>query len=377
MNVLVAPDSFKECLSAKEVAQHISNGILNVYPDAKIHQIPISDGGEGLLDALLYGVGGMLNAVMVKDPLLRNIQANFGILKDGTAVIEMAKASGLELLSHAEKNPMITSTYGTGQLIKSALDKGCKNILVGIGGSATNDAGTGMLRALGCEFLDVNDDELKDGGAYLEHLAKIDLKNIDKRLKDCKITVACDVDNPLTGPNGASYTYAAQKGATPAQIIQLDNNLKHFAHILKLQLNIDVEHLSGAGAAGGIGASLSGFLNAKLVSGIDLILETLKIEKHIKNADIIFTGEGKIDNQTLHGKTIVGIAKIAKKHKVPVIALAGKVDKGYESLIDIGITAVHEISDSKLNIKEAIKRASENLEQKTIESLNTLNKIAK
>lgn len=363
MNVLVAPDSFKECLSARQVAQHISKGILDVYPAAKVHQVSISDGGEGLLDALLQGIGGVLQAAMVKNPLLRNIQANFGILENGTAVIEMAKASGLELLTDTEKNPMVTSTFGTGQLIKAALDKGCKNILIGIGGSATNDAGTGMLRALGCRFLDTNGNELKDGGGYLGDLVKIDLKNLDKRLKKCKITVACDVDNPLTGPNGASFVYSAQKGATPEEMILLDNNLKHFAYIVKKQLGVDIEQLSGAGAAGGIGAGLSAFLNAKLTKGIDLILETLQIEEHIKNVDLIFTGEGKVDSQTLHGKTISGIAKIAKKHNVPVIVLAGKVIDTIDDLYNIGVSVIHQISDTKSSKEEAIKNAGENLER--------------
>lgn len=377
MNILVAPDSFKECLSAKQVAKHITTGILDVFPNAKIHEIPISDGGEGLLDALMQGIGGVLNPVMVKDPLQRDIQANFGILKDGTAVIEMAKASGLELLSDVEKNPMITSTYGTGQLIKAALDKGCKNILVGIGGSATNDAGTGMLRALGCKFLDANGNELKDGGGYLDSLSKIDLKNLDKRLQKCKITVACDVDNPLTGPNGASYIYASQKGATAEQITQLDNNLKHFAYIVRKQLNIDIKQLSGGGAAGGIGAGLSSFLSAELKSGIDLILETLKIEEHIKKADIIFTGEGKVDKQTLRGKTITGIAKIAKKHNVPVVILAGKVVDGIDALNDLNVTIVHQISDGELSIENSIKNAGGNLESSAAHCLQEFKNLVK
>lgn len=363
MDILVAPDSFKECLSAQQVAQHISKGITTVHPMAKINQIPISDGGEGLLDALIQGVGGIFQAVMVKDPLLRNIQASYGILKNGTAVIEMAKASGLELLRETEKNPMITSTFGTGQLIKAALDKGCKNILIGIGGSATNDAGTGMLRALGCRFLDANGNELKDGGGYLGDLAKIDTKNLDKRIKKCKVTVACDVDNPLTGPNGASFVYAAQKGATPEETILLDNNLKHFSYIVKKQLDVDIEQLSGAGSAGGIGAGLSAFLNAKLMKGIDLILETLQIEEHIKNVDLVITGEGKVDSQTLHGKTISGIAKIAKKHSIPVIVLAGKVIDTIDDLYNIGVTVIHQISDVKSSQEDAIKNAGENLER--------------
>jgi len=375
MNVLVAPDSFKECLSAKEVAKHISKGILSVSPDAEVCQIPISDGGEGLLDALMQGIGGVLNPAMVKDPLLRNIQANFGILKDGTAVIEMAKASGLELLSDVEKNPMITSTFGTGELIKSALNKGCKEILIGIGGSATNDAGAGMLRALGCKFLDANGNELKDGGGYLGDLEKIDHKNLDKRLKRCKIKVACDVDNPLTGVNGASYIYGAQKGATPEQINQLDNNLKNFAQIVKQQLNVDVEKLSGGGAAGGIGAGLSVFLNAELISGIDLILDALKIEEHIKKADVVFTGEGKVDLQTLNGKTISGIAKIAKKYNVPVIVLAGNVSEDINALNDLDVSIIHQITDSGTNLDEAIKNAGENLERDAAYCLQNFKKI--
>ena len=373
MNIVIAPDSFKECLSASEVAKHISKGILKILPDATLTAIPISDGGEGLLESLVVPLQGTFHSVIVSDPLQRPINANYGILSDGTtAVIEMAKASGLELLQENEKNPLITSTYGTGELIKDALDKGCSKFIIGIGGSATNDAGTGMLQALGAKFLNLKGQQLTQGGGSLNQLSTIDLSEFDKRLESCEVIVACDVSNFLTGPNGASHVYGAQKGGSLEDLEFLDNNLKKLSTVISTMLHKDIDTIPGAGAAGGMGAGLLAFLNAKLVNGIALILETLQIEQYIKEADLVITGEGKIDKQTLHGKTIIGVAQLSKKHNVPVIVLTGKIGKGIEPIYKQGVTAIHSILNEPMDLPAALKNAAVLIESCTENVMRTM-----
>ena len=358
MNIVIAPDSFKECLSAKEVASNIALGIKKVLPGSLIHEIPISDGGEGVLETLLNGVGGRRLSVAVFDPLMRQIITEYGILNDNkTAVIEMAMASGLELLKEEEKNPLRTTTFGMGQLIKDALDQGCKKIIIGIGGSATNDGGAGMVRALGAKFVNDKGEEIKEGGGNLNELHTIDLSEFDKRIENCEVIVACDVSNPLTGVNGASFVYGCQKGGSQQGLEFLDRNLSHYANVLKSAVGIDVSNIPGAGAAGGTGAGLMAFLNGELVNGIELILQTIKIEEIIKQADLVFTGEGKIDEQTLHGKTISGVASMAKKHGVPVIVLTGKIGEGIEGIYSVGVSAVYSIVNKPMELKEAIDHA--------------------
>ena len=358
MKIVIAPDSFKECLSAQEVAANIAVGIRKVAPNAEIFEIPISDGGEGVLEALLNGVGGQRIAISVLDPLMRPIKAEYGILNDSkTAVIEMAKASGLELLKEHEKNPLLTSTFGTGQLIRDALDRGCTKIVIGIGGSATNDGGVGMVRALGGKFLNDKGMEIKEGGGNLRELYTMDLSNFDTRIQNCEVVVACDVSNPLTGAHGASMVYGGQKGGSRKDLELLDTNLGHYANKIKDTLDMDISKTPGAGAAGGTGAGLLAFLNGKLVNGIELILQTLKVEETIKRADLVFTGEGKIDEQTLHGKTISGIALMAQKHEVPVIVVTGKIGEGIEGLYDIGVSAVYSIVNRPMALKEAMDQA--------------------
>jgi len=360
MNIVIAPDSFKECLSAKEVAANIAIGIRKVSPTAKIQEIPISDGGEGVLEAILNGVGGKRLSVLVMDPLMRPIKAEYGILSDNTtAVIEMAKASGLELLKEYEKNPLRTTTFGTGQIIKDALDQGCIKIIIGIGGSATNDGGAGMVRALGAKFLNEDGEEIKEGGGNLNELYTIDLSNFDKRIQNCEVVVACDVSNPLTGVNGASMVYGGQKGGSHQGLELLDNNLGHYARIIKATLQLDISDIPGAGAAGGTGAGLMAFLKGHLVNGIGLVLETLKIEEYIKQADVVITGEGKIDEQTLHGKTVSGIAAMAKEYGVPVIVVTGKIGDKIDGLYNIGVSSVYSIVNRPMELKEAIDRAPE------------------
>ncbi len=358
MNIVIAPDSFKECLSASEVSKCITKGILNIHPEAKVKALPISDGGEGLLENLVIPYEGKITSINVKDPLNRDINAEYGILKDGnTAVIELAKASGLELLKDGEKDPLATSTFGTGQLIKDALDKGCRKLIIGLGGSATNDGGAGIAKALGVKFLDASDNELELGGGHLKSLSRIDTSNLDKRIKDCEVIVACDVTNPLTGTNGASFIYGAQKGGSSDVLRVLDDNLRRYAGIIKLTSNKDIDNVPGAGAAGGTGAGLLAFLNAKLVSGIELILKMLHIEAHIKNADMVITGEGKIDKQTLNGKTILGISKLAKKHHVPVIVITGKIGVDIADIYAQGVTAIYSIVNEPMALSTSLKNA--------------------
>ena len=374
MNILVAPDSFKDSLSASEVSRIIYEAISAVIPSASIRQIPISDGGEGLLEALLTPLQGTLVSVSVKDPLHRTIEASYGLVDQGkTAIIEMATASGLELLSIEERNPLITSTYGTGELIKNALDKGCTKIIIGLGGSATNDGGIGMIKALGGLFLDQYNQEIADGGGALSTLHSIDLSGLDKRLQQVAIVCACDVDNPLTGPSGASYVYAKQKGASDNMLAVLDSNLSNYATVIKATLNKDLEHISGTGAAGGTAMGLLAFLDATLTPGIALIKELLHLEKHIKEAQLVVTGEGKIDIQTLHGKTIMGIASLSKKHSIPVLVFTGSIGHGISEIYDQGVTAIFSIVSEPMSLETAIKNAAELLKTSVTNVFTSLN----
>jgi len=374
MNILVAPDSFKDSLSASEVSRIISEAISAVIPSASIRKIPISDGGEGLLEALLTPLQGTLVSVSVKDPLHRTIEASYGLVDQGkTAIIEMATASGLELLSIEERNPLITSTYGTGELIKNALDKGCTKIIIGLGGSATNDGGIGMIKALGGLFLDQYNQEIPDGGGALSTLHSIDLSGLDKRLQQVAIVCACDVDNPLTGTSGASYVYAKQKGASDNMLAVLDSNLSNYATVIKATLNKDLEHISGTGAAGGTAMGLLAFLDATLTPGIALITELLHLEKHIKEAQLVVTGEGKIDIQTLHGKTIMGIASLAKKHSIPVLVFTGSIGHGISEIYDQGVTAIFSIVSEPMSLETAIKNAAEYLKTSVTNVFSSLN----
>jgi glycerate 2-kinase len=298
----------------------------------------------------------------VLGPLGESVNAEYGLLGEvQTAVIEMASASGLELIKPEDRNPLLTTSYGTGQLIKHALDKGVSRILIGIGGSATNDGGAGMLQALGVSFKDENGKELSFGGGSLGRLHTIDVSGLDERIKHVKFDVACDVTNPLIGENGASAIFGPQKGATAEMVHALDQNLSHFADVLKEQLGQDIAHLDGAGAAGGLGAGLMAILNAELKKGIDFVIEYTRLEEQVKGADYVFTGEGSIDAQTLFGKTPYGVASVAKKHSVPVIAFAGRVGTGVESLYDSGFTAIIGILKGVTTLEEAFNSGEENL----------------
>ncbi len=358
MKILIAPDSFKDCLSSKKVAQNIETGIRRIMPEADIKLLPVADGGEGTVEALVDATKGKIIKVEVHDPLMRKTESFFGILGDKkTAVIEMAAASGIELLKEDERNPWITTTYGTGELIRYALDMGCEKFVIGIGGSATNDAGAGMAQALGAKFLDSKGRQIKNGGGFLNELSEIDLKNMDNRIKKSRILVACDVDNPLYGPRGAAFIYSSQKGADKQMVKKLDENLRHFAAKIKELLNIDIQNIKGSGAAGGLGAGLMVFLNAQLKPGFGIIKDIVKLEKEIKKADIVITGEGKIDYQTQFGKTPWGVAKAAARLNKPVIAIAGALGERFEELYTQGFDYIVPLTDKPTDVKYALNNA--------------------
>jgi glycerate kinase len=359
--IVIVPDSFKGTMTSIEVSNIIENGIKHIRPEIETIKIPIADGGEGTVDAFLCALGGKKVMMRVKGPCFEEVDAFYGILPDGqTAVIEMAAASGLPLVGD-KKDPCNTTTYGTGQLIRDALDKGCKKIIIGVGGSATNDGGIGMAAALGIKFLNKDNEQILLTGGGLSEFDHMDLAGKDSRLEECLIEVACDVDNPLYGKEGAAYVFAPQKGADEKMVELLDQNLKHYAGILSRDLGIQVQNIPGAGAAGGLGAGLLAFLNAKLLPGIQIILDTVGFDEMIKDADLIITGEGKIDGQSLRGKVPIGIAQRARKQKVPVMAIVGAIGNGIEEIYSNGIHAVFSINKEPLPFEIAKDYSKENL----------------
>lgn len=364
MKIVIAPDSFKESMSGKVACEAIERGLKKVLKDVKFEKVPMADGGEGTTQSLVDATNGKIYCVEVTNPLGEKISSKLGILGDGkTAILEMASASGLELISREKRNPMITTTFGTGELIKKALDLEVSTILIGIGGSATNDGGAGMIQALGGKLLDKENKQIGFGGGELSKLEKIDLSNLDKRLQNVKIIVACDVDNPLTGEKGASYIFGRQKGGTDETIKILDDNLKHFAQVIRKDLNVDVENVAGAGAAGGLGAGLMAFLSAELKKGIEIVIEYSHLEEKLKDATLVITGEGSIDAQTRFGKTPYGVAKTAKKYDIPVIAVAGNVGEDIEILYDYGFDAIFSILPGVQSLETALKNGEKNLER--------------
>ena len=363
MRILIAPDSYKNALSALEVAKSLKSGLQKVFQDAEFEILPMADGGEGTVEALIDATQGQMIKTQVCDPLMRPIESSFGITGDGiTAVIEMASASGIQLITSAEKNPWITTTYGTGELIHAAMEKGCRDIILGIGGSATNDCGMGMAAGLGVKFLDQAGNPVGPGGGMLAEVTRIDMSGLDERIRETKIMVACDVTNPLTGPDGAAHVYGPQKGADPEMVKKLDSNLKKFSDLIMEQLGKDVEKIPGAGAAGGLGAGLIAFLDGELVEGVPAIAAKTGLDEAVAKADIVITGEGGIDFQTQFGKTPYGVAQVAKKHGKPVIAVAGTVGKGVDELYSKGIDAVISILDSPMSLEEAIRQTPTLLE---------------
>ncbi|MFB4164430.1 glycerate kinase [Alteribacillus sp. JSM 102045] len=362
MKIVIAPDSFKESMTALEAAQSIEKGFKEYIGENLTSEIiPMADGGEGTTRSMADALNGTIYTKTVTGPDGSKVEASYAILHDtNTAVMEMAEASGIGLTVKEKRNPLKATTYGTGELIKAALDQGVEKIILGIGGSATNDGGAGMVQALGGKLLDGNNNDLEAGGEALSQLRKIDLSGLDKRLKHTNIVTACDVNNPLTGPNGASAVYGPQKGADDRMVKILDDALHHYAEVIKSELEMDVENLPGAGAAGGLGAGLTAFLNASLEPGIDIVLKEANFYERVKGADLIITGEGKIDHQTVFGKTPVGVAKAsAESTSAPVIALCGQLGEGYEAVFSHGITAAFSIMPGPESVETAMANGKE------------------
>ncbi len=366
MKVLIATDSFKDALSAKEVCEAIAQGIQLANPNIQTIVLPLADGGEGTLQVLMAHQPCTIQHLEVCDPLFRPIEGHYALSKDGqTAFIEMAVASGLELLTPNERNPLQTSTFGTGQLLLDAIQKGATKIFVGIGGSATNDAGMGMAKALGYRFLDNQGNELSPIGANLSQVQKIDGSQCQRRValqtQQIEVKIICDVNNPLYGTSGAAYVYAAQKGATPIIIEQLDFGLQHFSNLLHQQFNRDFSSQIGAGAAGGMGAGCAAFLNASLHPGIELVLQHIGFEEYLKEVDLLITGEGKLDYQTQSGKLIKGLTQMAEKYSVPVIALCGALEANPEAIKALGLKAAFCIQTKPVDLPQALQETATNL----------------
>lgn len=362
MKIVIAPDSYKESLSASGVASAIEAGFREIFPDATYVKIPVADGGEGTVEAMVAATEGSLVNLRVTGPLGAPVDAFYGLSGDTrTAFIEMAAASGLELVPAAQRDPLTTTSFGTGELIKSALDKGVEHIIIGIGGSATNDGGAGMMQALGARLLDDGEQEIGFGGGALPGLAKIDISGLDARVRQCRFEVACDVTNPLTGRDGASAIFGPQKGATPALVEQLDRALAHYAAIIQRDLDIDVLHIPGGGAAGGMGAALHAFCQADLRRGIEIVTEALGLAEQVKDAALVITGEGRIDSQSINGKVPIGVAQVAKQFNKPVIGIAGSLTADVGVVHQHGLDAVFSVLYSICTLEEALANAENNL----------------
>lgn len=358
MKIVIAPNGFKGNLSARQVALAIKTGIKRVAPEAVTVIKPMADGGEGTVQALVDATGGRLMTARVTGPLGEAVTAQWGMLGgQGTAVIEMAAASGLILMPPDKLNPLITTTYGTGELIKAALDYGCRKLILGIGGSATNDGGAGMAQALGIQLLDGDGRQIPFGGAALASLAHINTAGLDPRLAECEILLACDINNPLCGPSGASAVYGPQKGATPEMVSLLDAALSHFADVIRRDISIDVRDKPGAAAGGGLAFALMAFLKTTVVPGIDIVIQLTGLVEELKEAALVFTGEGRLDSQTASGKTPVGVALKAKEFGLPVIALAGQLGDGYQTIYQQGIDAAFSIAPGPISLAQSMEQA--------------------
>ncbi|BBS38514.1 glycerate kinase [Enterobacter sp. LM3] len=363
MKIVIAPDSYKESLSAPEVATAIERGFREIFPSAHYVKLPVADGGEGTVEAMVAATQGRIVHVPVTGPLGERVDGFYGLSGDGQhAFIEMAAASGLALVAPSQRNPLKTTSWGTGELICHALDVGVKHIIIGIGGSATNDGGAGMVQALGAKLLDAKAQRIGPGGGELSRLTHIDLSEMDNRLADCRIEVACDVTNPLIGEEGASTVFGPQKGATPEMVVTLDNALAHYARVIARDLSIDVTNLAGGGAAGGMGAALYAFCGAQLRQGIDIVTDALHLADQVADADLVITGEGRIDSQTIHGKVPVGVARVAKRYNKPVIGIAGSLTADVGVVHEHGIDAVFSVLYTICSLEDALDNASENVQ---------------
>ena len=371
--ILISPQEFKESLTGLEVANAIQEGINKVDSKIKTSLVPVADGGDGTLQTMVDVTGGEIITETVRDPLGRNIDSVWGKLgDDSSAVIEMAKASGLALLNENEKSATLTSTYGTGQLFKFALDQGIKNFIIGIGGSATNDGGAGFVSALGAKLYDENGKEVESNGISLSSIRDIDMSNFDKRVKNTSVRVACDVTNPLCGNEGASAIFGPQKGANPEEVNLLDKNLLHWASLIKDQLGKDILNVPGAGAAGGLGAGLMAFTNAELSIGANIVLDSLNYDEHLRDVDLVIVGEGSTDKSTQFNKSPVAVAMRAKKLGIPVICLSGSVGQGYSESRDLGISSFFSIVSGPIELKYAIENAHELIVKSTEEIIRSL-----
>ena len=374
MKIIVAPQSLKGSLTAAETGRAMAEGARMVYPDAEVSIVPVADGGEGTTQALVDATGGKLLEREVTGPLGKPVRAFFGLLGDGqTAVIEMAASSGLPLVPPAQRDPRVTTTYGVGELIHAALDAGCTHFIIGIGGSATNDGGAGMAQALGARLLDARGDALPYGGAALARLARIEREHMDQRLAHCTFEVASDVNNPLCGPAGASAVYGPQKGATPEMVTELDAALAHYAQIVERDLGQVVRDVPGAGAAGGLGAGLLAFLHATLRPGAQIVLEAVRLEEQIREADLVLTAEGRLDSQTAYGKSVGAVAALAKKYHLPVLAIAGGLADDYREIYKLGIDGIAVLPSGPMSLEDAMEHAAQLMSEATERALHIFN----
>ncbi len=359
MRILIAPQSLKGSLTASEAGLAIAQGVRIVYPNAEIEIVPVADGGEGTVQALVDASGGKIIQKMVTGPLGEPVLAFFGLMGDGsTAAIEMAACAGLPLVPPEKRDPRITTTYGVGELILAALDYGSRHFIIGIGGSATNDGGAGMAQALGAALLSTRGTEIARGGAALATLAHISTSTMDPRLQNCTVEVACDVTNPLCGPTGATAVYGPQKGATPEMVEELDKALAHYAQIIEQDLRMSVRDIPGAGAAGGLGAGLIAFLHATLRPGAQIVFEAVHLEERIRTADLVITAEGQIDAQTAYGKSVGAVAEIAKRYDLPVLAFAGSLGDNYQVVYELGVDALEVLPSSPMTLAYAMENAA-------------------
>lgn len=358
MKIVIAPDSFKDSLSAQGVADAIALGLTGVWPDAQLVKCPMADGGEGTVESILAACEGQLRRTSVRGPLGTPVDAAWGWLPQSlTAIIEMAEASGLQLVAPGQRDACVSSTYGTGELIRAALDAGAQRVILAIGGSATNDGGAGAMQALGVKLLDAREQTLAPGGLALAQLARIDLSELDPRLARVRFDIAADVNNPLCGPHGASVIFGPQKGASPSQVEQLDRALGHFADQCAQVLKSDVRDEPGSGAAGGLGFAAKAFLGAQFKAGVEVVAELVGLSEAVKGADLVITGEGRFDAQTLRGKTPFGVARIARQHGVPVIVIAGTLGEGYQALYEHGIDAAFALTSGPMTLEQACSEA--------------------
>ena len=373
MKIVIAPQSFKGSISAMNAAKAMETGVRSVLPNAETILIPIADGGDGTLETLVDAMGGNIIEETVTGPVGSKVKASWGALADNkTAVIEMARTSGLALLKADELDPYKSSTYGLGEILSKALDNDYRHFIFGIGGSATNDGGAGLAQALGIKLLNSAGKEISVGGLALKQLDRIDMSTIDPRIKDCTFDVACDVDNPLCGPNGASAIYGPQKGASPEMVEVLDNALQHFSHVIHRDLGTEIKHLPGAGAAGGLGGGMVAFVNASLKNGIDIMLDVLDFHEKISGANLVITGEGQMDYQTVFSKAPIGVAKASKAKNIPVIGISGSLGMNYQSVHDHGIDAVFSITPRPMSLEDASQNAKELISEATEEVMRAI-----